>query len=221
MRCWGGRSVAGFNDKGKGFLALWSRSSYHHSTMKWLLLVLVSAPLSSCIDPYAMNMAQDPRYDPHGSQYRGDMRAQGPQLNQMAYQRGMQDGQADAQQRQSQNYNRHRTRYDRSTEMAYRDGYNQAYSQSSSSLGGGYLNPQAPPGYPQSPSPAPVANTPAYNQGYDYGLRDRTGGRIADPATHVGRYDPRQRTSFERGYQDGYNARSSMSAPPATRPWSL
>ena len=213
--------MAEMNDEGKGFLALSGRSSYAPSTMKWLLLILASAPLSSCIDPYAMNMARDPRYDPHGSQYRGDMRAHGPQLNQMAYQRGMQDGQSDAQRRQSQNYNRHRTRFDRSSEMAYRDGYNQAYSQSNSSLGGGYLQYPTTPAYPQPQSPAPQANSPAYNQGYDYGLRDRAAGRIADPSTHVGRYDPRQRADFERGYHGGYNARSSMNMPSSMRPGTI
>lgn len=209
------------NDEGKGFLALGSRSSYAPHTMKWLLLILASAPLSSCIDPYAMNMAPYPPYGPYGSQPRGDVRVQGPQSNQMAYQLGMQDGQSDAQRRQSQNYNRHRTRYDRSTEMAYRDGYNQAYNQANSRLGGGYLNTQPPPSYPPSQTPAPAANPPAYNQGYDYGLRDRTSGRIADPATHVGRYDPRQRSSFEQGYHDGYNARSSMTTPSTFRPGTL
>ena len=102
--------------------------------------------------------------------------------------------------------------------MVYRDAYNQSYSRSNSSLGGAYTNPQVP-GYPQTQAPAPLANTPAYNQGYDYGLRDRTGGRLADPATHVGRYDPRQRTSFEQGYHEGYNARSSRGASSATFPW--
>jgi hypothetical protein len=36
------------------------------------------------------------------------------------------------------------------------------------------------------------------------------GGRVADPAAHVGRYDPRKRSNFDRGYYDGYNSRSSM-----------
>ncbi|MBL9129923.1 MAG: hypothetical protein JNG86_01900 [Verrucomicrobiaceae bacterium] len=197
--------------------------------MKWPLALLASLLLSNCIDPYAMNMGRDPYRDPYGSEYRADMRDQGRQLAQMAYERGIADGQYDAQQRQSQNYNRHRTRYDRSTEMPYRDGYNQGYSQANSSLGHSYLPNPGVPGYPAGPgaivpSPAPQANDPAYQQGYDYGLRDRTGGRVADPAAHVGRYDPRRRASFERGYHDGYNARSSMSTPSSGgsgRFWSL
>jgi hypothetical protein len=198
------------------------------ATMKWLpALLLSSVLLSNCIDPYAYDMGRDPYHDPYGSQRRADMRDHGRQLSQMAYERGLADGQMDAQQRQSQNYNRHRSRFDPSTEMAYRDGYNQGYSQASSRLGGGYL---PPPGYPNTPppvipTPAPQANDPAYQQGYDYGLRDRTGGRVADPAAHVGRYDPRRRSSFERGYYDGYNARSSMSTPApgsgSRRFWSL
>ncbi|MFO1439158.1 MAG: hypothetical protein U1F81_12650 [Verrucomicrobiaceae bacterium] len=196
--------------------------------MKHLLLPAFAVLLSSCIDPYMMNMGPAPYGDPYRSQYRQDMRDQGRQMNQMAYERGWQDGQADAQRRQSQNYNRYRTsRFDRSTEMAYRDGYNQSYAQSSSSLNN--LN-QPPPYYPpqgggyQQPQPAPAENDAAYQQGYDYGLRDRVGGRVADPAAHVGRYDPRKRSSFERGYYDGYNSRSSMNSPaPATgsRLWNL
>ena len=103
--------------------------------------------------------------------------------------------------------------------MAYRDGYNQSYSQSSSSLNN--LNqppPYYPPqggGYPQQ-QPAPAETDAAYQQGYDYGLRDRMAGRVADPAAHVGRYDPRKRSNFDRGYYDGYNSRSSMNQrPPA------
>jgi hypothetical protein len=185
--------------------------------MKHLLLPAFAVLLPSCIDPYMMNMGAAPYSDPYRSQYRQDMRDQGRQMNQMAYERGWQDGQADAQRRQSQNYNRYRTsRFDRSTEMAYRDGYNQSYSQSSSSLNN--LNqppPYYPPqggGYPQQ-QPAPAENDAAYQQGYDYGLRDRVAGRVADPAAHVGRYDPRKRSNFERGYYDGYNSRSSMNSP--------
>ncbi len=62
------------------------------------------------------------------------------------------------------------------------------------------------PGYP-SGSPAPQTNDPYYQQGYDYGLRDRVSGRPSDPTAHTGRYDPRYRRSFERGYVDAYNSR--------------
>ncbi len=179
--------------------------------MKSLAALVLSMLLTNCIDPMMMDMGRDPYADPYGNQRRADMRDQGRNLNQMAYERGNMDGQADAQQRQSQNYNRHTDRYDRNTEMAYRDGYNQSYSASNSSLGAGYYNGTPPPGSVMPTQVAPP-NDPAFNQGYDFGLRDRTAGRVADPAVHVGRYDPRNRTSFERGYYDGYNARSNLNS---------
>jgi hypothetical protein len=96
--------------------------------------------------------------------------------------------------------------------------------------GGTYIPPQPGGVYPpQSYTPPP--QTPqaepkdaAYQQGFDYGVRDRTGGRVADPATHVGRYDPRKRSNFERGYYDGYNMRSSSGGSPRStggKFWSL
>lgn len=172
--------------------------------MKSSFLASLALPLllSQCVDPYyGLNGS-----DPYANPYRQDMRDQGAQMSRQAYEMGQQDGRTDAQQRQSQNYNRYRTRFDRNTEMAYRDGYNQGYSQANSSLGElGYGN--------QGVAQQPLARDPAYNQGYDYGLRDRTGGRVADPAAQVGRYDPRYRSSFERGYYDGYNSNSSQNAP--------
>ena len=141
------------------------------------------------------------------------MREQGAQLSRQAYERGWREGQIDAQQRQPQGYNRHHQSYDQNTETAYRDGYNQGYASVTNSrrelgvpYGGGYG------GQPAQPQP-PVQRDPAYNQGYDYGLRDRTSGRVADPAAHVGRYDPRYRSSFERGYHDAFNQPSGGQAP--------
>ena len=230
--------------------------------MKQLIPLSLCLLLSSCIDPYMMDMGRNPYNDPYGSQYRQDMQNRGQNLNAMAYERGQADGQNDAQRRQSQNYNRYRSsRFERSTELAYRDGYNDGYERSSSSLnnlnrppygsggyypatppapggtyippqpGGTYVPPQPGGSYPpQSYTPPP--QTPqaepkdaAYQQGFDYGVRDRTGGRVADPATHVGRYDPRKRSNFERGYYDGYNMRSSSGGSPRStgggRFWSL
>lgn len=185
-------------------------------------LLPLSLMLTQCVDPMMYGLGPGAGsgggYPPYGDpNQRIEMREQGNDLNRMAYERGMQDGRGDAQQRQSQNYNRHRTRFDRSTEMAYRDGYNQGHGQAGSSLGGGYLNPG--PGTPDAPPP-PTRDA-GYNQGYDYGLRDLTSGRTADPAAHVGRYDPRQCSSFERGYHDAYNSRSGQSAPggSSTSPW--
>lgn len=186
--------------------------------MKLSLFAALTLPLllTQCVEPYYGPNNGPNGGDPYANQYqyRQDMRDRGSQMSSMAFERGQQDGQADAQQRQSQNYHRYPSRFDRSTEMAYRDGYNQSYSQTNSSLGGigGYPNQGAwqqpqpnalPPPQQQQP------RDPIYNQGYDYGLRDRTGGRVADPAAQVGRYDPRYRSSFERGYYDGYNSNSS------------
>ena len=61
--------------------------------MKHLLLPAFAVLLSSCIDPYMMNMGPAPYGDPYRSQYRQDMRDQGREMNQMAYERGWQDGQ--------------------------------------------------------------------------------------------------------------------------------
>jgi len=169
--------------------------------------------LTQCADTYGPNGG-----DPYANPYRQDMRDQGSQMNSMAYERGQQDGQADAQAGQTQNYQRYSSRFDRNTEMAYRDAYNQSYSVTINSRGGigGYPNQgmAQPPAQnvPQQQAP----RDPTYNQGYDYGLRDRTGGRVADPAAQVGRYDPRYRASFERGYYDGYNSNGSSNAPGAS-----
>ena len=177
-----------------------------HSLSVSLLLPLL---LIQCVDPYGPNGA-----DPYANPYRQDMRDQGTQMNSMAFERGQQDGQMDAQQGQSQNYQRYPSRFDRNTEMAYRDGYNQRYSQMVSSQG--QLGTSPNHGLPQQgAAQQPPPRDPFYNQGYDYGLRDRTGGRVADPTAYVGRYDPRYRASFERGYNDAFTTGSSSSAPGA------
>ncbi len=195
--------------------------------MKSFLLALLPLPLllTQCVDPmmYGPGPGPGPRgpgpgpagYPPYGDpSQRLELREQGNDLNRQAYERGLQEGREDAQQRQSQNHNRHRSSFDRSTEMAYRDGYNQGHSQASSSLGGYGSNTYTPP------TPGPATRDAGYNQGYDYGLRDLTSGRTADPAAHVGRYDPRLRSSFERGYYDGYNSRSSQGgASSSGTPW--
>lgn len=198
--------------------------------MKQLIPLCLCTLLSSCIDPYMMDMGRDPYADPYGGQRRAEVRENGRELNQMAYERGTQDGQYDAQRRQSQNYNRYRSkRFDPNTELAYRDGYNDSYEQTVSGLNnlnrppadpyGGYTPPLPGGSYGQptpynqpAPQPRIEERDAAYQQGYDYGLRDRTGGRVADPAVHVGRYDPRKRSSFERGYYDGYNTRSGSTS---------
>lgn len=182
--------------------------------MKLSLVPAVVLPLllTQCVDPYYGPPGPGgygPQGGPYPGSYRQDLREQGNQVNRLAYELGLQEGQNDAQARQSQNYNRHRSSFDHNTEMAFRDGYNQGYSQASSRLGGAYP-PNSGTYVPVPPSSQPQANDPTYNQGYDYGLRDLTGGRQPDPAAHVGRYDPRHRSSFERGYYDGYNSRSNQ-----------
>ena len=164
--------------------------------MKTSLLASLVLPLllTQCVDP---SMPNPNGSDPYANPYRMDMRDQASQLNRQAYERGQQDGQMDAANRGPNNYRLRTSRYDYNTEAAYRDGYNAGYNNSTAApaAGGG------------------AVRDPAYNQGYDYGLRDRTGGRVADPAAQVGRYDPRYRASFERGYYDGYNSRSTQNAP--------
>lgn len=201
-------------------LATWYGVFYDpiDSIMKLSLLAPLILPLllTQCVDPYYGPNGTDPYANP----YREQMRDQGSQMNAMAFERGQQDGQADAQQQQSQNYRRHPSRYDRNTEMPYRDAYNQSFGLTMNSrreIGGYPSYPNQGMAQPQQQGTAqqPPPRDPAYNQGYDYGLRDRTGGRVADPAAQVGRYDPRYRSSFERGYNDGYNSNSSNSFPGA------
>lgn len=185
--------------------------------MKLSLFASLTLPLllTQCVDSYYGPNGQNGA-DPYANPYRQDMRDQGSQMNSMAFERGQQDGQSDAQQGQSQNYQMHRSRYDRNTEMAYRDAYNQSFTLT--------MNSRREQGYPPNQGTPPqqqwgqqqqqqqqAPRDPTYNQGYDYGLRDRTGGRVADPGAQVGRYDPRYRSSFERGYYDGYNSSSSSS----------
>jgi hypothetical protein len=189
--------------------------------MKVTLLASLTLPLllTQCLDPM---MQGPPGAYPYGDpNQRLEMRERGADLNRMAYERGWQDGQMDAQQRQAKNDGRHTTRFDRNTVLAYRDGYSQGYTQSQQSSSGGLQWPgQGAPVNPLPPQQQPQAQRdPAYNQGYDYGLRDRTSGRVADPAAHVGRYDPRYRASFERGYHDAFGAGSSSSSSGFGSPW--
>ena len=182
--------------------------------MKLTRLAPLALPLLlvQCVDPYGPNGA-----DPYANPYRQDMRDQGAQMNAAAFERGQQDGQSDAQQGLPPDAMRYPSRFDRNTTMAYRDGYNQRYNQTRGSQGQlgvnpGYNNNQPgalppPQGTQQQQAPQQQpARDPVYNQGYDYGLRDRTSGRAADPSAFVGRYDPRYRSSFERGYYDAFNS---------------
>ncbi len=182
--------------------------------MKQTLLLALALPLllTQCADTYGPNGG-----DPYANPYRQDMRDQGAQMNAMAFERGQQDGQEDALRGQTENYQRHSSHFDRNTAMAYRDAYNHRYSETinSRSEAGGYPTQATPLHQPHPTAVQQPGRDPVYNQGYDYGLRDRTGGRVADPAGHVGRYDPRYRSSFERGYYDAYHSSSSGNIPVA------
>jgi hypothetical protein len=103
--------------------------------------------------------------------------------------------------------------------FAYQQGYDQGYLPQLAPLpgiGGYNQQPSWQQPTPQTQVPTypggsgytpPPTNDPVYQQGYDYGLRDRVGGRPNDPGAHTGRYDPRNRRSFECGYVDAYNSR--------------
>lgn len=124
-----------------------------------------------------------PPYTTEREAWRADVREFERDLQQSTYRRGIEDGRMDFSNGESNNYRRHIARYDSQTEKAYADGYATGY------MGGGI---------------APVRDA-AYNQGFDYGMRDRTRGKPADLDAHFGEYDARFRESFERGYLDGYN----------------
>lgn len=180
------------------------------------LLVLPAALLVSCVDPYGnpINPFGPPPAAPYTQQqeqWRTQERDQAQQQNQMAYERGISDGRADANANLPKNYQRHYQSYTPATQPAYQQGYDQGYLPPLAPLpgGGGWTPPQQPgvPSYPGGGYTPPQVNDPVYQQGYDYGLRDRVSGRANDPGAHTGRYDPRSRRSFERGYVDGYSSR--------------
>jgi hypothetical protein len=149
-----------------------------------------------------------PPYTDQREQYRSQTRDDSQQQNQLAYERGISDARADASAGLTKSYARHFQSYTATTQAAYQAGYDQ-----------GFMPTLAPfPGAPPQPTPSPVytnpgsaytpppINDPTYSQGYDFGLRDRVAGRPNDPGAHVGRYDPRNRRSFERGYLDAYSS---------------
>jgi hypothetical protein len=176
-------------------------------------LALAPLLLVSCVDPYGNPMnpfgpQPPPPYTDQREQYRSQIRDDSQQQNQLAYERGISDARADASAGLTKSYARHFQSYTATTQAAYQAGYDQ-----------GFMPTLAPfPGAPPQPTPSPVytnpgsaytpppINDPTYSQGYDFGLRDRVAGRPNDPGAHVGRYDPRNRRSFERGYLDAYSS---------------
>ncbi len=195
-----------------------------HGFMR-LRLLAPALLLTSCVDPYGNPMnpfgpQTPPPYTDQREQWRNQTRDQGQQQNQYAYERGISDGRADANANLSKSYARHYQSYTPATQAAYQQGYDQGYLPPLAPLpgaGGFHQQPQwqqqplpntQAPTYPGSGGyTPPPTNDPAYQQGYDFGLRDRVAGRANDPAAHTGRYDPRNRRSFGRGYVDAYNAR--------------
>jgi hypothetical protein len=185
-----------------------------------LLYILPATLLLSCVDPYGNLMnplgpQPPPPYTDQREQWRNQTRDQGQQQNQLAYERGISDGRADANAGLPKSYARHYQSYTQATQAAYQQGYDQGYLPQLAPLPDSRGYPQQPSWQPQqaptypgggSYSPAPT-NDQAYQQGYDFGLRDRVGGRANDPGAHTGRYDPRNRRSFERGYSDAYHSR--------------
>ncbi len=103
---------------------------------------------------------------------------------QFAFEDGKQAGQTDRAHGDPDNYRRHSPMYAPATERAYADGYREGYG---------------------SASPAEPARDAVYNQGFDYGMRDRARQKPRDPEAHVGEYDAASRASFDQGYLDGYN----------------
>ncbi len=183
--------------------------------MRLLLLCCLPLALTQCVDPYVNPMspfgpAAPAPYSDGREQYRTDMREQDRAQAQQAYERGQREGADDARSRQPKN-TRNPFGYSSPQATAYKDGYEQGYRASFQDApaypsgapaypqAGGYTPPALPPGQSQ--------NDPGYSQGYEYGLRDRVAGNQPDAGAYVGRYDPRHRRSFERGYYDAVEAR--------------
>jgi len=183
--------------------------------MRLLILCCLPLALTQCVDPYGNPISPfgppmaPPPYPSGREEYRSDMREYDRNQSQQAYTRGWKDGADDGRsglRRGSSNpYG-----YNSAQAQAYQDGYTQGY-QSNSSAAPGYGQNRPTPAYPDdspsTPSTQAPSNDPSYNQGYEYGLRDRVAGRQADAGAHVGSYDPRFRRSFERGYYDAFESR--------------
>jgi hypothetical protein len=166
-------------------------------------------PYGNIIDPFAPPSAAGPAspYPMERDYDRSQSREQLRVMNQRAYERGQSEGRDDAEEGLRSQYSRHYRSYSPSTQQAYRDGYEQgfqtAYRNSPPSYPGSPYTPPGIPSYPGGGSSRPQRD-PVYQQGYDYGLRDRVNGQPRDPDAHRGRYDPRFRRSFESGYYEAY-----------------
>jgi hypothetical protein len=155
---------------------------YFHLMRKILPVIALMVTLTQCTTPAP--------YTPLQEQWRSDVREQDRELSSRAYQLGIQDGRMDFANGEANNYRRHLARYSSATERAYADGYGEGYQSGAASGGASVTEP---------------FRDAAYNQGYDYGVRDRVRGKPSDPDAYWGTYDARQQPSFMRGYQDGFN----------------
>lgn len=193
-----------------------------HYLLPALPLVLA---LTQCTDPYGNPMhpfgGRNPApYSDTREQYRTDMREQDRGQIQQAYEEGMREGRSDAMMSRPRSHRRMPNYSAPGMLSAYNDGYEQGYR--SGGQNGGLPGYGGAPAYPGPgnfnggagdfqpggfSNPSPSQNDPAYSQGYEYGSRDRVAGRQADAGAHVGRYDPRYRRSFERGYHDAFERR--------------
>lgn len=192
-----------------------SHSSFLTAMSPRLFIVLAPFLLTQCVDQYGNPMSPfgpqpPPPYTDQREQYRNQSREDAQQQNQLAYERGITDARSDSASGLLKSYNRHYQSYSPATQAAYQAGYDQGYTPALAPLPG--TQPWQPqlqqPSYPGTGNyTPPPANDPAYSQGYDYGVRDRVAGRANDPGAHVGRYDPRYRRSFERGYSDAFSSR--------------
>lgn len=183
------------------------------------LILLLPLLLTQCVDPYGNPMNPfgpqiPPPYTEQREQYRQQTQDYSRQQNQAAYERGISDAQLDSSDGLSKSYSRHSQSYSTATHNAYQAGYDQGYrrppaafSESPSSSWQDQPHSQTPSYQAGNSGTPPPVSDPAYNQGYDFGLRDRVARRQNDPSAHTGVYDPRFRRSFERGYSDAYNSR--------------
>lgn len=167
-----------------------SGASFRQSALAAPILVF----LCQCAGPFVPGTPRP--YSNERENYRAEAREWDQRQNQYAYERGLSDGRADAGAGEAKSYVRHGQSYTLGTRGAYVAGYDAAYAEADSQ------NPTVP-GYPHETH---LERDPAYNQGYDYGLRDRVAGRPADVDAHTGSFDPRYRRSFESGYLDAYES---------------
>lgn len=181
--------------------------SFRHlmkAPLSFLSCLTLILGLTQCVGPDGRPMSPfgpvPPRpYSDQREQYRNDVRDYSQEENQRANERGEEDGRLDYAGGEQRSYLRHYRNYTEGTRAAYQDGYDRGYGTAPLSNGGANGSNGGGNDYRSQPDPS-------YNQGYDYGLRDRVAGRPSDPGAYTGSYDPRFRRSFEQGYADAYES---------------